>query len=52
MNILTVEDVREWFKEASDEQIIDFLYEGLEGLIGELEDDDYFGTEGFNKRYA
>lgn len=43
---------REWVEDASDEEIQEFLDEGLESLIIELESDDFFGTEGFNKRFA
>lgn len=49
---IDVADVRDWFTRATDEEIQEFLDEGLEGLINELEEDDFFGTEGFNKRFA
>lgn len=49
---INITDVREWFATATDEEITELLEEGLEGLIEELEDDDFFGTEGFNKRFA
>ena len=52
MNIITVEEVREWFENADADLIQDFIYEGLGDLIEELEEDDFFGTEGFNKRFA
>jgi uncharacterized protein YdaT len=46
------EEVKEWFKSASNDDINDFLNNGLHQLIVELEADDFFGTEGFNKRFA
>ena len=45
-----INHVRSWFAQASDEEVSDFLDLGLENLIEELEDDDFFGTEGLNKR--
>ena len=52
MNIITPGEVREWFASADDEEIQEFLNDGLRELIVELEADDYFGTEGFHKRFA
>ena len=51
-NIITVDDVREWFNTTDSENIIEFLDCGLNDLIESLEQDDFFGTEGFNKRFA
>jgi hypothetical protein len=45
-----INHVREWFANASDEEISDFLENGLWDLIEDLESDDFFGTEGLNKR--
>ncbi len=52
MNIITPKEAREWFAEADDERIQEFLDHGLTELIEDLEADDFFGTEGFHKRYA
>lgn len=52
MNILTTSEVKDWFEKASSNDITDFLDNGLYNLISELEADDFFGTEGFNKRFA
>lgn len=52
MNIITPEEVRYWFVEATDEEIQEFIDDGLGDLIEELEQEDYFGTEGFSKRFA
>ena len=52
MNIITPSEVRDWFVNASDEEIQEFLDEGLDATIHDLEQDDFFGTEGFNKRFA
>lgn len=49
---LTPLQLREWFARATDEQIQELLDEGLEALIVDGEQDDAFGTEGFNKRFA
>lgn len=49
---LNVSDVTAWFINASDEDIQNFLENGLEDLILDLESDDFFGTEGLNKRFA
>jgi hypothetical protein len=52
MNILTVQELRDYIATADDDDIQDFLDHGLTDLIEELEQDDFFGTEGFGKRYA
>lgn len=52
MNIITLEEVRDWFDNASDDMVRYFMDNGLTDLIEELEQDDFFGTEGFNKRFA
>lgn len=44
------DQVRDWVSKATDEELEDFLSCGLGDLIFELEQDDFFGTEGFNKR--
>jgi hypothetical protein len=44
--------VRDWFSSHEDGWIEDLLQCGLLELILELEQDDFFGTEGFNKRFA
>lgn len=46
------EDVKEYFNRASLSEIKEFLEDGLLDLIVELELHDYFGTEGFNRRFA
>lgn len=51
MNIITPKEVRAWFKEADDDTIKEFLDNGLSDLIEELEQDDFFGTEGFDARF-
>jgi len=52
MNIITPSEVRDYFKDADDDLIQEFLDCGLADLIVELESNDFFGTEGFNKRFA
>lgn len=52
MNIITASEVRDWFARASDEEIEEFLEDGLLELIEDFEQEDYFGTEGFNKRFS
>lgn len=52
MDNITIELVRDFFYNHDDELIEDFLNNGLESLILELEQEDFFGTEGFNKRFA
>jgi hypothetical protein len=49
---ITAKDVREWFEQYEDDWIEAFLEEGLADLIEDLEQDDFFGTEGFNKRFG
>jgi len=36
----------------NEEEFNDFFEDYLVAIIEELEQDDYFGTEGFNKRFA
>lgn len=43
---------RRWVNRVDDDTLDEFLYDGLEELILELEQDDFFGTEGFEKRLA
>lgn len=52
MNIITPAEVRQWFAEADDDEIQDFLDNGLTEAIEQVEQDDFFGTEGFAKRFA
>lgn len=52
MNIITPEEVRREIARMDDDEIQEFLDAGLKDLIEELEHDDFFGTEGFNKRFA
>jgi hypothetical protein len=52
MNIITPQEVRDFFTTADDEELEAFIEDGLGYLIEMLEQDDYFGTEGFNKRFA
>lgn len=52
MKQVSIADVREWFAIIDDEWIQEFLDAGLGDLIGELEQNDFFGTEGFNKRFS
>lgn len=49
---LTPEELKQWILSVDDYLLEEFLNNGLEDLIEELEEDDFFGTEGFNKRYA
>jgi hypothetical protein len=85
-NIITPDEVRDWFADADDDEVTGFLEEGLTDVIGgesrpqkvkdmiiamsdhtiqtllddnglqplieNLEEDDFFGTEGFAKRFA
>jgi hypothetical protein len=48
---ITVDDFRQWVLGADSETLEEFLDEVL-WTIENLEQDDFFGTEGFNKRYA
>lgn len=52
MKNISVNEVRSWFASYDDEWINSFLEAGLSDLIIELEQDDFFGTEGFGKRFA
>lgn len=49
---VTPEEIKIWFAEADESQLQDFLDFGLLDLMSELEEDDFFGTEGFNKRFS
>lgn len=49
---IELSDLRKWFADATNEELAEFLDQGLEDLINELEEDDFFGTEGFNKRFS
>lgn len=48
---IDVEDFREWAMTAEDEDLEDFI-EDIKDIILDLEQDDYFGTEGLNKRFG
>jgi len=52
LNIITPDEVRRWFATAEDADIQELLNTGLDVAIEELEADDFFGTEGFCKRFA
>ena len=52
MNIILPQYVRDWAAEASDEEIQEVLDAGLEDTIVDLEAEDFFGTEGFEKRFG
>lgn len=45
------EDFREWVVSADRKILEDFILE-IEDVILDLEQDDFFGTEGLNKRFA
>lgn len=47
---ISVINFKEWMEYASDEDIQALLDAGLEDIIYDLEADDFFGTEGLNKR--
>ena len=47
---ISVYNFKEWMSYASDEEIQELLDAGLEDIIYDLESDDFFGTEGLNKR--
>lgn len=47
----TADDFLEWAANNK-EAFIMFYYDEILHLILELEQDDYFGTEGFDKRFA
>lgn len=51
-NALTPDQIRNWFAHATDEHIKEFMTEGWSDIIWDLEADDFFGTEGFDKRFA
>lgn len=46
------DQLRDFFSTASVEDLEQFLEDGLGNLISDLEMYDYFGTEGFNKRFG
>jgi len=48
---ITAADFREWVKSADAESLEVFIDETL-NVILDLESDDFFGTEGLNKRFA
>ena len=50
-NKITPEKFLEWAKKRA-EEFNDFFHDELLDLILTLEQDDYFGTEGFDKRFA
>ena len=52
MPYITPKEVRDWFIKADDEEIQEFLDNGLLDDIETLEEEDFFGTEGFNKRFG
>lgn len=43
---------REWVNNSTDEELDNFLELGVADIIYDLEADDYFGTEGLNKRFG
>lgn len=47
----TPEDFLEWAR-ANKDQFEEFYNDELLSLILDLEQDDYFGTEGFDKRFS
>lgn len=49
---LSTDEVRDWFANASEEALREFLEDGLGDLIEAMEGEDYFGTEGFGKRFS
>jgi hypothetical protein len=48
---ITPQEFLDWIK-ANPIEFANFFYAELGDLIYMLEQDDYFGTEGFNKRFA
>lgn len=46
------DEIRDFFILATDEEIDQLLFAGLQRFIEGLEEDDYFGTEGFMKRFS
>ena len=48
---VNIHDLREWVKRADDDTLQEFLDE-IRPVIDLLEEEDFFGTEGFNKRFA
>lgn len=53
MRDITAEDFRKWVATASTDDLETFFDEAdLKSVIEDLEQDDFFGTEGFDKRFA
>lgn len=50
-NKIDIEDFREWV-EGSDDYDLELFIDAIKETILELESDDFFGTEGINKRFA
>jgi hypothetical protein len=48
---IKAKDFRQWVIDADDEHLQDFIDE-IESDIISLEQDDFFGTEGLNKRFS
>lgn len=48
---ITADDFRDWVEHADDEALDEFIDLTLETIL-ELEQDDFFGTEGIGKRFA
>lgn len=48
---ISAADFRAWVSQAEDDQLTELVVEVHEELR-ELENDDFFGTEGINKRFA
>lgn len=51
INKIDAEDFRIWVEEADDYDL-DLFIDAIKETILELEADDFFGTEGLNKRFA
>ncbi len=49
---ISVDSFRSWVEKADDLELEEFLQAGGYDAIYDLEQDDFFGTEGFNKRFA
>jgi hypothetical protein len=50
-NQIDVYDFREWVRNADIKDLQDFL-DVIESKVIDLESNDFFGTEGLNKRFA
>lgn len=48
---IDIDDFRQWVLNAEDEDLETFLGE-IEDVVIDLESDDFFGTEGLNKRFC